>query len=138
MTKILKVFKGILIEDSLENYLNKVNVSICQLLFFLDIADIAKHVEKQYYTDKDWHFKYDVGAMIKFAIVKFFRQQPYKKIVLSEEEACLLGLQDKDGKTLIPSGGTLHHFVKYRLNVEGIDEIMMIVGEKIIINKYLI
>jgi hypothetical protein len=33
------------IEDSLENYLNKVNVSICQLLFFLDIADIAKHVE---------------------------------------------------------------------------------------------
>jgi hypothetical protein len=61
VTKVSKVFKGILVEDSLENYLNKVNVSICQLLFFLDIADIA--------------------------IVKFFRQQPYKKIVLSEEEA---------------------------------------------------
>ena len=132
MTKVSKVFKGILVEDSLENYLNKVNVSICQLLFFLDISDIAKHVEKQYYTDKDWHFKYDVAAMIKFAIVKFFRQQPYKKTVLSEEEAWLLGFQDKDGKTLIPSGGTLHHFVKYRLNVEGIDEIMMVVGEKII------
>jgi Transposase DDE domain len=131
VTKISKVFKGILIEDSLENYLNKVNVSICQLLLFLDISDIAKHVEKQYYTDKDWHFKYDVAAMIKFAIVKFFRQDPYKKIVLSEEEAWQLGFQEKDGKTLIPSGGTLHHFVKYRLNVEGINEIMMMVGEKI-------
>jgi hypothetical protein len=116
VTKISKVFKGILVQDSLENYLTKVNVSICQLLSFLDIADIAKHVEKQYYTDKDWHFKYNVAAMIKFAIVKFFRQDPYKKIVLSEEEAWQLGFQEKDGKTLIPSGGTLHHFVKYRLN----------------------
>jgi hypothetical protein len=131
VTKILKVFKGILIEDSLENHLNKINVSICQLLFFLDISDIAKHVEKQYYTDKNWHFKYDVAAMIKFAIVKFFRQLPYKKIVLSEEEAWMLVFQDKDGKTLIPSGGTLHHFVKYRLNVEGINEVMMMVGQKI-------
>ena len=131
VTKISKVFKGILIEDSLENHLNKINVSICQLLFFLDISDIAKHVEKQYYTDKNWHFKYDVSAMIKFAIVKFFRQLPYKKIVLSEEEAWMLGFQDKDGKTLIPSGGTLHHFVKYRLNVEGINEVMMTVGQKI-------
>ena len=131
VTKISKVFKGILVQDSLENYLNKVNVSICQLLLFLDISDIAKQVEKQYYTDKDWHFKYDVAAMIKFAIVKFFRQDPYKKIVLSEEEAWQLGFQEKDGKTLIPSGGTLHHFVKYRLNVDGIDEIMMMVGEKI-------
>lgn len=85
--------------------MNKINVSICQFLLFLDISDIAKHVEKQYYTDKDWHFKYDVAAMIKFAIVKFFRQDPYKKIVLSEEEAWQLGFQEKDGKTLIPSGG---------------------------------
>jgi hypothetical protein len=43
----------------------------------------------------------------------------------------MLGFQGKDGKILIPSGGTLHHFVKYRLNVEGINEVMMIVGEKI-------
>ena len=39
--------------------------------------------------------------------------------------------QDKDGKTLVPSGGTLHHFVKYRLNVYRISEVMMMVGEKI-------
>jgi len=131
VTKLSKVFRGILVEDSLENYLNKVNVSICQLLFFLDISDIAKYVEQQFYTDKDWHFKYDVAAMIKLAVVKFFRQQPYKKMVLSEEEAWLLGFQEKDDKMLIPSGGTLHHFVKYRLNAEGIDKIMMMVGERI-------
>ena len=100
VAKILKVFKGIPIEDSLENYLNKINVSICQLLLFLDISDIAKHVEKQYYTDKDWHFKYDVAAMIKFAIVKFFRQQPYKKIVLSEEEAWMLGFSGQRWKNI--------------------------------------
>ena len=130
VTKISKVFDEILIEDSLENHLNKINVSICQLLFFLDISDIAKHVEQKYYSDKDWHFKYDVAAMIKFAVVKFFRQLPYKKIKLSEEEAWMLGFQNKDGETLIPSGGTLHHFVKYRLNVEGINEVMMMVGQK--------
>ncbi|RZB29414.1 MAG: hypothetical protein AEth_01231 [Candidatus Argoarchaeum ethanivorans] len=32
----------------------------------------------------------------------------------------------------IPSGGTLHHFVKYRLGVKGVDKIMEMVGEKII------
>ncbi len=58
--------------------------------------------------------------MIKLAVVKFFRQQPYKKLVISEEEAWLLGFKEKDGTIPIPSGGTLHHFVKYRLGVEGI------------------
>ena len=132
MKEVSRVYKGIPVTDSLKNYLTATSVSICQLLFFLDISDIAKIVEKEFYSDKEWHFKYDVAAMIKFAVVKFFRQQPYKKIVLSEDEAWLLGFQDKDGKTMIPSGGTLHHFVKYRLSVEGIDKIMMMVGEKII------
>ncbi len=31
----------------------------------------------------------------------------------------------------VPSGGTLHHFVKYRLGVEGVNKIMLMVGEKI-------
>ncbi|MDP2766444.1 MAG: ISNCY family transposase, partial [Candidatus Methanoperedens sp.] len=129
MKEVSKVFKGITITDSLKNYLTLKNVSICQLLFFLDISDIAKFIEKEFYSDKEWHFRYDAAAMIKFAVVKFFRQQPYKKIVLSEEEAWLLGFQDKYGKTLIPSGGTLHHFVKYRLSIEGINKIMEMVGE---------
>jgi hypothetical protein len=132
MAEISKVFKGVLLTDSLKNYSAIGNVSLCQFLYFLDIADIAQHIENNFYSDKDWHFRYDVSAMIKFAVVKFFRQQPYKKIVLSEEEAWLLGFKEKDGVISVPSGGTLHHFVKYRLGVEGINKIMEMVGERII------
>ncbi|MCZ7381413.1 MAG: ISNCY family transposase [Candidatus Methanoperedens sp.] len=132
MAETSKVFKGVSITDSLKNYLAIRNVSLCQFLYFLNIADIAQHIENNFYSDKYWHFKYDVSAMIKFAVIKFFRQQPYKKIVLSEEEAWLLGFKEKDGEISVPSGGTLHHFVKYRLGVEGINKIMEMVGEKII------
>ncbi len=131
MKEISKVFKGVSFTDSLKNYIDVKNISICLFLFFLDIEDIAQFVDKNYYSDKDWHFKYNIAGMIKFAVIKLFRQQPFKKIVLSEEEAWLLGFQEKDGKILIPSGGTLHHFMKYRLGVEGIDKIMEMVGEKI-------
>ncbi len=132
MAEISKVFKGVLLTDSLKNYSAIGNVSLCQFLYFLNIADIAQHIENNFYSDKDWHFRYDVSAMIKFAVVKFFRQQPYKKIILSKEEAWLLGFKEKDGEIPIPSGGTLHHFVKYRLGVEGINKIMEMVGERII------
>jgi len=70
--------------------------------------------------------------MIKLVVVKFFRQQPYRKVVLSDEEAWLLGFKEKDGAIQIPSGGTLHHFVKYRLGVRDVDKVMEMVGEKII------
>jgi len=132
MAEISKVFKGVLLTDSLKNYLAIGNVSLCQFLFFLNIADIAQQIENHFYSDKDWHFRYNVSAMIKFAVVKFFRQQPYKKIILSEEEAWLLGFKEKDGKIPVPSGGTLHHFVKNRLGIEGINKIMEMVGERII------
>ena len=72
MAEISKVFKGVSFTDSLENYFALKNVSICQFLFFLDIGDIAQYIEHNFYSDKDWHFRYDVGAMIKFVVVKFF------------------------------------------------------------------
>ncbi len=125
------MFKGVVFSDSLKNHIDSKNVSICQFLAFLDILDIVKHVEHNFYSNKDWHFRYDVGGMIKLSLVKFFRQVPYKKLVLSEEEAYLLGFKEKDGVIQIPSGGTLHHFVKYRIGVEGTDQIMMMVGKKI-------
>ena len=39
---------------------------------------------------------------------------------------------DENDQIKLPSGGTLHHFVKYRLGEEGINEIMMLLGEKIL------
>ena len=133
MAEISKVYKGVLITDSLENYIDKEHVSLCQFLFFLNIADIAQYVKNNFYTDKTWHFKYDVEAMIKLVVVKFFRQKSFKKTIstLTEEEAWLLGFQEKDNEIPIPTGSALHHFVKYRLGVEGIDEIMLMLGKKI-------
>lgn len=132
MKQIKKVFKGVSFTDSLKNYLGKENVSLCHFLFFLNIADIAQFIENNFHSDKDWHFRYGVTGMIKLAVVKLLRQQPYKKLVISEEEAWLLGFKEReDGTIPIPSGGTLHHFVKYRLGIEGITKIMEMVGEKI-------
>lgn len=128
MTKNVTVFKGCIFTDSLENYTNKTNVSLCQFLYFLDISYIVKHIEHNFYSNKDWHFKYDVGGMIKLSVVKFFRQLPYKKVVLSEEKAWLLGFKEKDIVIQIPSAGILYHFVKYRLGVEGTEQIMMMIG----------
>ena len=64
MAEISKVFKGVSFTDSLENYLTLKNVSICQFLFFLDIADIAQYIKYHFYSDKDWHFRYDVEAIL--------------------------------------------------------------------------
>ena len=115
------VYKGVLFEDSFENYSNKESISICQFLHFLCTEDIAKYVERTYYTNKDWHFRYNVSSMIKLFIVKCFRSLSYDKTIssLTEEEAIQLSFFDEDYQIKLPSGGTLHHFVKYRLGEEG-------------------
>jgi len=134
VSKTNVVYKGVLFEDSFENYLNKESISICQFLYFLCIEDIAKYVERTYYTNKGWHFRYNVSSMIKLFIVKCFRTLSYDKTVssLTEEEAILLSFFDENDQIKLPSGGTLHHFVKYRLGEEGINEVMMLLGEKIL------
>ena len=110
VVEISKVYKGVLITDSLENYIGKEHVSLCQFLFFLNITDIAQYVENNFYTDKTWHFKFNVEAMIKLVVVKFFRQKSFKKTIstLTEEEAWLLGFQEKDNEIPIPTGSALH------------------------------
>lgn len=133
MAKNSMVYKGVLFEDSFDNYLSRENTSICQFLYFLCIDDISKHVERTFYTNKSWHFKYSVSSMIKLFVVKCFRNLSYDKIIssLTEEEAILLCFFDENGQIKLPCGGTLHHFVKYRLGEDGINEIMMLLGEKI-------
>src|SRR5665647_537694 len=106
--------------DRLNSY--KESISICQFLHFLCIEDIAKYVERTYYTNKDWHFRYTVSSMIKLFIVQCFRTLSYDKTVssLTVEEAILLSFFAENDQIKLPSGGTLHHFVKYRLGEEGI------------------
>jgi len=70
--------------------------------------------------------------MIKLFIVKCFRNLSYDKTISSlTEEAILLSFLDENDQIKLPSGGTLHHFVKYRLGEEGINEVMILLGEKI-------
>jgi hypothetical protein len=128
------VYKGVLFEDPFENYLNKESISICKFLHFLCIEDIAKYVKCTYYSNKDWHFRYNVSSMIKLFIVKCFRSLSYDKTIssLTEEEAILLSFFDDNYLIRLPSGGTLHHFVKYRLGEKGINDLMMLIGEKIL------
>ena len=134
MAKKNIMYKGVLFEDSLDNYLNRESTSICQFQYFLCIDDIAKHVERTFYTNKSWHFKYSVSSMIKLFVVKCFRNLYFDKTIssLTEEEAILLSFFDENGQIELPSGGTLHHFVKYWLGEEGVNEIMMLLGEKIL------
>jgi hypothetical protein len=72
--------------------------------------------------------------MIKLFIVKCFRKISYDKTIssLTEEEAIILSFFDENDQIKLPSGGTLHHFVKYRLGEKGINDVMMLIGEKIL------
>ena len=71
--------------------------------------------------------------MIKLSVVKRFRKLSYDKTIssLTDEEAMLLSFFDENCQIKLPCGGTLHHFVKYRLGEEGISKIIMHLGEKI-------
>src|SRR5512136_2839013 len=100
MSKNSLLYKGVLEGDSLYNYLSRESASICQFLRFLYIDDIAKHVERTFYTNKSWHFKYSVSSMIKLFVVKCFRNLSYDKTIssLSEEETILLSFLDENGQ----------------------------------------
>ena len=42
---------------SLRNHMDIENVSLCLLLAYLDITDIAKYVKYHFCNDKYWHFE---------------------------------------------------------------------------------
>ena len=134
MAKKVMMYGEVQFEDSIENYLNRENTSICQFLHFLCIEDISQYLERTVYANKSWHYKYNIFSMIKLFIVMCFRQLSYEKTVasLTEKEAILLAFCDNNGVVKLPSSKTLHNFVKYRLGEDGITEIMMLVGERIL------
>jgi len=128
------LYGGIFVVDDLKCYLQAENTSICHLLYFSDLSDIARHIEATRYTGKNEHLRYPVEAMLKLVVIKQFRDLSYGKTVdsLTQEEAWLLGFDEEGGIYRVPSGSTLHHFVKYRLGVDGIDEVMEQVGRKLV------
>lgn len=133
MEEIYTVYKGVLYIDSLQNYVGKENVSICFLLNTLNIDDIAKHVEENYYSTK-WHFHYGASSMLKLTILKLYRDQSYSKTIasLTDEEALLLGFVDNDGDIAVPTRSTLHGFIKDRLGLEGFEHIMGMIARRIL------
>jgi hypothetical protein len=72
--------------------------------------------------------------MIKLTVVNCFRKLSVNKTIssLSDEEAVLLHFVNDDGDIVLPTGSTLHHFVKYRLGKEGLQYIMGMIAERII------
>ncbi len=72
--------------------------------------------------------------MIKLTIVKCFRDLSFNKTIssLSDEEALLLHFVNDGGNISLPTGSTLHHFVKYRLGTDGLQHIMRMIAERII------
>jgi len=134
MEDIYTVYKGVLFEDSIRNDCDKENVPVCRLLHFLNIEDIAQHVENNHYSNKDWHFKYRISSMIKLTIVKCFRKLSFDKTIssLTDEEALLLRFVDADENISLPTGATLHHFVKYRLGENGFQKIMEKIAGRIL------
>jgi hypothetical protein len=69
--------------------------------------------------------------------VKYFRKLSYDITIspLTEKEAILRVFCYENGQIKLLSGGILHHFVKYRLCEEGINEIMMFLMQRM--NKLL-
>jgi hypothetical protein len=57
------MYRGVLFEDSIDNYLNKESASICQFLHFLCLDDISQYVERTAYTNNSWHYKYNIFLM---------------------------------------------------------------------------
>ena len=59
---------------------------------FFCIDDIVKRIERTFYTNKTWHFKYSIYSMIKLFVVKCFRKLSFDKTIssLTGEEAILL------------------------------------------------
>lgn len=123
-------------EEQIAELLNEQKVpvtSVCALLTRLDIQDIVEYVDRMYYSDKKWHYRFSIGAMIKLIVVMHFRKHSYEKTIFSLTESDIrnLGFVDSRDQVILPSPCTLHHFVKYRLGVTGIKEVMKMIGKKI-------
>lgn len=115
-----------------ENGIVPDGMSISWLMSQLDISDISRIIEQNYYSPNvHEYFHYPVDFMIKLVVVTFYRRIAFRHISVKLTEEDLDYLLPKNATYSLPSGSTLHHFIKYRLGEEGAELLMFSVGKKI-------
>lgn len=123
-------------EDEFEQIFENGNIpegtSISWLMSQLDITDIAKSIEKNYYSPSlPEYFHYPVEFMIKLLVVVTYRKIAYRHTRSKLTEEDLSYLLPENSPHSIPAPSTLHHFVKYRLGTNGLEYLMFSIGKKI-------
>ena len=91
------------------------------------LETIAQTVEREYYDQKTPRQHYPAVMMLKLLVIKCFRKLSYARTlqILTEEDCDNFGISLENS---LPHPATLHHFVKYRLGVDGLNRIMTLVG----------
>ena len=109
--------------------------SLTEFLSSPYLDTIAQTIEREYYSRQVSRFHYPVILMIKLLVIKCFRKQSYARTIrlLTEDDCFNLGAEKTEAGYLLPNPATLHSFVKYRLGVEGVERLMHLVGEAIVL-----
>ncbi len=91
------------------------------------LETFAETIEREYYDQKTPRQHYPAVLMLKLLVIKCFRKLSYARTIqtLTEEDCDNLGISLEDS---LPHPATLHHFVKYRLGVDGLNRVMTLVG----------
>ena len=106
--------------------------SICWLMSQLNLKDIADSIEKEYYVQGSKnYFHYPVELMIKLFVVVMYRRIPFRYVQSKLTGEDIAHLLPRNAPYSLPSGTTLHHFIKYRLGEDGVEELMFRIGKKI-------
>ncbi len=109
--------------------------SLSEFLSSSYLHTIAQTIEREYYAPGSTRFRYPVLLLLKLLIIKCFRKQSYARTMhlLTYEDCFHLGVELGEEGYILPNSATLHHFVKYRLGVEGMKRLMHLVGEAILL-----
>jgi hypothetical protein len=55
--------------------------SVCSFLTRLNIQDIAEYVDQEHYSQKKWHYRFSIEAIIKLIVVIHFRKYSNEKAI---------------------------------------------------------
>ena len=119
-------------EDGIEEI--EPGFSLTEFLGSPYLDTLAQTIEREYYSRQVSRFHYPVILMIKLLVIMLQKQSYVRTIRLLTEEDCFNpGAEKTEAGYLLSNPATLHHFVKYRLGVEGVERLMHLVGEAIVL-----